>query len=323
MNILITSAGKRVSLVRAFQAELKQAYPAGKVFTTDMCPGLSAACHVSDGAFTVTSVKDAGYINQLKRVCLEQDIRMIVPTIDTELQTLADHKEEFSAIGAAVIVSSPALVNICRDKRKTGMLFTEMGIRIPASIDREDLTYPFFIKPYDGSLSADTHIIRSRNDLRQEYVDNDRLLFMEYFSPEEYDEYTVDMYYDITHHVKCIVPRKRMLVRAGEINKGITSKNGLLSHLREKMEFVEGAVGCLTAQFFLHKTGDEVYGIEINARFGGGYPLSYRAGANYPGWLIGEYFNGTTLPYTENWTDGLLMLRYDDEIIVHGDKYQA
>ncbi|WP_315817011.1 hypothetical protein [Paraflavitalea speifideaquila] len=86
------------------------------------------------------------------------------------------------------------------------------------------------------------------------------------------------------------------------------------------MTFIEGAAGCLTAQFFLHKTTGQVTAIEINARFGGGFPLSYHAGANYPRWLIEEYFMQQEIPYTENWEDQLLMLRYDDEVLVHANK---
>lgn len=320
MNILITSAGKRVSLVRAFQAELKQLYPKSKVFTTDLCPELSAACHVSDQYFKVRSVRDEGYIEELKDICKRNEITMVVPTIDTELQLLSAYREEFSRIGIYIIISSPEFVSICRDKRKTCDLFHRMNINTPESIDKNNPHYPLFIKPFDGSLSVDTHIIRTSEDMKDEFLDNERLLFMEYLSPEEYDEYTVDMYYDKTHQVKCIVPRKRLLVRAGEINKGITSKNGILTHLKNRLAFIDGAIGCLTAQFFLHKTNERIVGIEINARFGGGYPLSYRAGANYPLWLIQEYFNGCDLSYREDWLDGLLMLRYDDEIIVHGNK---
>ncbi|RTZ49695.1 hypothetical protein EJ377_05105 [Chryseobacterium arthrosphaerae] len=62
-------------------------------------------------------------------------------------------------------------------------------------------------------------------------------------------------------------------------------------------------------------------GIEINPRFGGGYPLSYLAGANYPEWLLKEYFMGHDIPYFEDWEDNLLMLRYDDEVLVRN--YEA
>ena len=149
---------------------------------------------------------------------------------------------------------------------------------------------------------------------------NERFMFMEYLGKEHYDEYTVDMYFDKTHHLKCIVPRKRILIRAGEINKGLTCKNSIVPFLKDKLSFIEGAVGCLTGQFFLHKSSGRIVGIEINARFGGGYPLSYQAGANYPQWLIREYFKEETISYTEDWEDQLLMLRYDAEVLVHGYK---
>src|SRR5918993_117051 len=99
MNILITSAGQRVSLVRAFQKQLTSVFPNGKVFTTDMQPALSAACNVSDGYFQVKRVTDPRYMEELKACCLENDVKMVVPIIDTELLVLARHKAEFLSSG--------------------------------------------------------------------------------------------------------------------------------------------------------------------------------------------------------------------------------
>lgn len=320
MNILITSAGQRVSLVRAFQKELANAFPGYKVLATDMCPELSPACQVADGCFRVRRVTDPGYIDELRSLCLHQQVKMIVPTIDTELLILAQHRPLFEREGIHLIISSPEFIEQCRDKRKINRFFQQRDIPVPAAIDKENPTFPLFIKPYNGSLSADTYIVHTRADLQEYHLNNDRLLFMEYLSKQDHDEYTVDMYFGRDSQVKCIVPRKRILVRAGEINKGVTSKNGMLTYLRNKLSCIEGAVGCLTAQFFLNRNTGKVTAIEINARFGGGYPLSYHAGANYPRWLIEEYFNGRTINYTEDWEDGLLMLRYDDEVLVHANK---
>lgn len=320
MNILITSAGQRVSLVRAFQQELKNLYPGAKIFTTDMCPQLSAACHVSDQSFPVKRVTDPGYIDDLLSLCENNRIRMVVPTIDTELQVLAQNKPRFNEQGIHVIISSPPFVAQCRDKRKIHCFFQQKGIAVPEPIEKSNPRFPLFIKPYDGSLSADNFIIRSASDFTDYHFNNEKLLFMEYIDKTEYDEYTVDMYYDKQHAVKCIVPRRRLLVRAGEINKGVTCKNRIVSFLKEKLGVIDGAVGCLTVQVFMHKATERIVAIEINPRFGGGFPLSYRAGANYPLWLIREYFHDKTIPYTENWEDGLLMLRYDDEVIVHANR---
>ncbi|HVG42122.1 MAG TPA: ATP-grasp domain-containing protein [Chitinophagaceae bacterium] len=320
MNILITSAGQRVSLIRAFQKELKNLYPASKVFTTDLCPELSAACNISDEYFQVKKVTDPTYIDELIQLCQQKNIKMIVPTIDTELTVLAQNKSQFHQLGIHVIISSAFFVEQCRDKRKINLFFQQREIAIPKPVEKDNPHFPLFIKPYDGSLSADNYIIHTVEDLREHHLTNEKFLFMEYIDKKDYDEYTVDMYFDKSNTVKCIVPRKRILIRAGEINKGITSKNRIVPYLKEKLGFIEGAVGCLTVQVFLNKTTDHIIAIEINPRFGGGYPLSYRAGANYPLWLIEEYFNQQTISYTDNWDDQTLMLRYDDEVIVYGNK---
>jgi carbamoyl-phosphate synthase large subunit len=106
MNVLITSAGQRVALVRAFSIELKKRFPEAKVFTTDMVPELSAACNVSDKYFKVKRVTDPSYIDDLITICKNQDIKMIVPTIDTELLVLSQNQERFHEHEIHTMVSS-------------------------------------------------------------------------------------------------------------------------------------------------------------------------------------------------------------------------
>ena len=93
--------------------------------------------------------------------------------------------------------------------------------------------------------------------------------------------------------------------------------NEIVPYLNEKLAKIDGACGCLTMQFFLNKITRRIIGIEINPRFGGGYPLSYLAGANYPKWLIEEYILEKNIPFFNDWENNLLMLRYDDEVLVH------
>jgi carbamoyl-phosphate synthase large subunit len=143
-------------------------------------------------------------------------------------------------------------------------------------------------------------------------------MFLEYLDPKEHIEYTVDLYYDRHSELKCVVPRQRIEVRGGEVSKGVTRKNFLVKYLPEKMNRLEGARGCLTLQVFVNTQSSKVTGIEINPRFGGGYPLSYLAGANFSKWIIDEYFFNKKIDYFDGWEDNLLMLRYDDEVLVHG-----
>jgi carbamoyl-phosphate synthase large subunit len=317
MNILLTSAGQRVSLVRAFQKEIKKINKAAKVYTVDLNPTLAPACHVSDGYESITKVTDENYIKDLLRICLKWEIKLIIPTIDTELLVLSENKHIFIKNGIIPIVSDIKFIQKCIDKRISNEFFKENGIDVPEAIDKHKPTFPLFIKPYDGSLSKDIFLVKNDSELTEYHLSNSKLMFMEYIDNLKYDEYTVDTYYDKNNELKCVVPRKRIFVRSGEINKGVTQKNEIKSFVKSKLSKIEGAVGCLTMQFFFNANNKKIIGIEINPRFGGGYPLSYLAGANFPKWIIKEYLLQENLTYFEGWENNLLMLRYDDEILVH------
>ncbi len=320
-NILVTSAGRRVSLVKAFQHEIKCQFQEAKVFTTDMKPEWSSACRVSDGFFTLPRVTDPEYINILFDLCVVNSVGLVIPTIDTELAVLAANRQKFEDAGIVLAVSDLGFVERCRDKRKTNQLFEEFGIQFPKPINKNEPVFPIFIKPYDGSLSKDIMLIRDAKDWNYSLLDNEKLMFMEYLSPEEYQEFTVDAYFDQLGCLKSLVPRRRIEVRGGEVSKGRTEKGALYETLVSIFAEMEGARSCLTMQFFEHKTSGRVVGIEINPRFGGGYPLSYHANANYPAMLIKEYLLHETLDFTDNWISDLTMLRYDSEIIVKSDAF--
>lgn len=315
-NILITSAGQRVALVRGFQETLKRFFPEGKVLTTDMNPKLAPATYVSDGCFDVPRCTSEDYIESLLTICLGNGIGLIVPTIDTELAILSANKEIFAKQGITVSVSDYDFVMMCQDKRNTGEFFEKHGIRVPKAIDKYHPTFPLFAKPYDGSLSTNLHYIKNAEEMTEEILNDPKLLFMEYIDKNVYKEYTIDMYYGRDHKVKCIVPRERIKIRAGEINKGLTEKEPLTSYLYERLEEIDGCIGCICIQVFLNPATGDVVGIEINPRFGGGYPQTYAAGGNYAEYLIREYFLGEDLQYKNDWKDHLLMLRYDDAVYV-------
>ena len=315
-NILITSAGKRVALTKYFKETLNRFYPEAKVFITDMNPEMAPVSYVCDGAFKVPRVTAPEYHAELLKICDENDVGMIIATIDTELLLLADLKEKFREKGIHVMVSDKAFVTMCRDKRNTGAFFESHGVRVPKEVDKYHPTFPLFAKPYDGSLSTNLHYIKTADELTQEILDDPKLLFMEYIDKRVYKEYTVDMYFGKDNRVKCIVPRERIEIRAGEINKGRTAKNEILTFLKEKLGYIEGCVGCICVQLFFHPDTKDIVGIEINPRFGGGYPLSYNCGGNFPEFLIREYFMGESVEYFDDWKDSMLMLRYDDAIYV-------
>lgn len=316
-NILITSAGKRVVLVQIFQKTLKELGLDAKVYTTDMKPGMAPAGVVSDKCFRVSRCTADGYIDELLQICKEENVGVIIPTIDTELLILSKNKSRFDENGVQLALSDIEFIKICRDKRLTETYLKELGIPVPKSVDKYHPVFPMFAKPYDGSLSTNIHIIKDESELTKAILNDPKLLFMEYIDKQEYKEFTVDMYYGKDSRVKGIVPRERIEIRAGEINKGITRKNYIFEFLKERMDTLPGVRGCICLQLFYREKDNDIKGIEINPRFGGGFPLSYYAKANFAEYLIREYLQGKNVDYSDEWLDKTLMLRYDNDVIVY------
>jgi len=318
-NILITSAGRRVDLVESFKVEIRNIDVELKVFCTDLCPKLSSACQVADGFFQAPHVTDQHYILFLKQMCVENSISLIIPTIDTELLVLSRHREDFLKFGVNIIISDTCLIEACRNKNYTASLLNDIYIETPVIYDKNNLTFPCFVKPYDGSSSEGALSLSDKSMLTVEMFDNPKNMYME-LVPNSYDEYTVDIYFDRNGILKSLVPRLRIETRAGEISKGLTEKGIVYDYLKDKISNLKGVRGCVTLQLFVSLEHKRFKAIEINPRFGGGYPLSYAAGANYPKMLIQEYILEENLDFIDDWEDGLLMLRYDSKVLIHDYK---
>ena len=315
-NILLLSAGRRVELLKAFKREVQARGLTSAVFATDLKPNNSAACQLADQFFTMPRVTDDGYMDELLELCIREGVSLIIPTIDTELLGLAKARARFAELGIHVVISDADLVDVCRDKRLTAKLFDTLDVATPQLMDVNQLTFPCFAKPYDGSRSIGAAKLMAASDLTSSMREDPKLMFMEYID-RAYDEYTVDAYFDRLGQLKCLVPRHRLEVRDGEISKGVTRKNYVYNYLLNRLTKVSGARGCLTVQLFAHPQTLRYAALEINPRFGGGYPLSYASGANYPGWLIDEYILGRDISFFDGWETNLLMLRYDAQVLIH------
>jgi carbamoyl-phosphate synthase large subunit len=316
-NILLLSAGRRVELAQSFRQEMNAKSLNGKLYATEMKPDFSAACQVVDHSFKAPRVSDPAYIDFLLTTCMTSQVGLVVPTIDTELLLLAQNRERFAENGIHIVISDVDLVHVCRDKRLTANLFDQLGIDIPKIYPREKIQFPCFAKPYDGSCSIGAQAIREPKMLSDAVMADEKMMFMELIE-DGFDEYTVDAYFDRSGALRCFVPRQRLETRAGEVSKGVTRKNHVYDYLLEKLTALKGARGCITLQLFNNVKTGRFAALEINPRFGGGYPLSYSAGAQYPGWLIDEYLLGRDVPFLDSWESNLMMLRYDAKVLVYG-----
>jgi carbamoyl-phosphate synthase large subunit len=322
MNILLTSVGRRVTLIKEFRQSMRRSNITGKIVAADLKPNAPAS-FLADASELVPRVNDPQYIENLLDICTRHKIDLLIPLIDTELQLLALHQQRFNDLGVTLLVSSLTTNEICADKAKTSKFFQDIGVNTPKiynASEIEDLDFPVIVKPSNGSSSVGVHCINNQAELDffTSYVKD--AIVQELIVGEEY---TIDALVNFEGKAISIVPRLRIETRAGEISKGLTVKNpALIAAAKQVVESLPGAIGCITVQCFLQSNG-EIFFIEINPRFGGGYPLSYQAGADFPS-LIMRLFNGETPEIAiDDWEDNLVMLRYDDAVFVKNDEIQS
>jgi carbamoyl-phosphate synthase large subunit len=317
VNILISAAGRRVSLTKAFVESIKHYNLDSKVFASDFNPKeKSAASHFADYKLEIGSFNDPLYKDNLIKLCRKNDISLIIPTNDNELNILAEASYEFKTMGINTIVSTQSLIEIFEDKRLTSIFFDQLGVKSPVIYDPRELKFPVFVKPIKGSNSQGVYMAENLGDIKPNDLNSTELMFMEYIDPQNFNEYTVDMFFDKNSDLVSAVPRLRIKVVGGESNIGETKKNHILDFVKHYFSSLDGAKGCITLQVFTNKKSNEIIGLEINPRFGGGYPFSLNAGANFPDMIIREYFLGETLNYSENWNENCLNLRFESEVVL-------
>lgn len=310
MNVLISSAGRRGALVRLFQDALRPT--GGRVLCTD-AGVTSAACRLSDGWTQVPRCTSPEFIDSLLDYCRAESIGLIIPTIDTELPILAAHRERFLKAGIRINVSDPAAIAIACDKQATHNFFRQHGLptvtHYDAAVVPPRTAYPLIIKPRAGSASIGV----------QKVVDEEEYLFFIRRTKDPVvqsvatgPEYTVNFF--IARRGRCVtaVPHRRIETRGGEVSKGITERQPALESIAQRLAAtLPGGWGAWCFQAFLTESGPVL--IELNARFGGGYPLAHAAGARFPQWLLDDAA-GQPLPTTCDWTPGLVMTRWDDAV---------
>ena len=319
LTLLFSSAGRRVELINCFREDARALGLGLRVLATDLNPTMSAACQAADVRFVVPRCTDESFVPRMLELCAAEKVDLVVPTIDTELSALAGAQERFTAIGTRVHVSSADLVGIARDKLRTAAFFAEHGIPSPRTLPLaellecpEALRYPVVLKRIDGSSSIGLHMVDSVEAMRRLDLEPQRYIAQERWIGREY---TINQFYDRSGRLSASVPHLRCEVRAGEVSKGVTERHPLLMAIAEKIGAVlPGPRGVLCFQAIVNETGEAIV-FEINARFGGGYPLAHRAGARFSRWLL-EEVSGAPATVNDNWQAGLTMLRYDAAVFV-------
>lgn len=315
MNILITSGSRKITLIRAFQQALQQAGP-GKVIAVDVSP-YAPGLYLADDHYLVPASNSPGFLAHLLDLCDRQQVKLLVPTRDEELPLFAAHAQEFAAVGTHVMVSSPATISLCQDKKQFISFCQANGFAVPkvhADLTT-DLVFPVFVKPRFGKGGAHATRVDSPEELAYALCTVPEPIVQEFiWAPE----YTIDLFCDFAGQVLSVVPRERISVVGGESYVGKTVRNTALIDAASRLAISLGLLGHNTIQCFL--AGDAVRFIEVNPRFGGGAHLGFAAGVLTPLLLVkllkGEPIEPGLLAFKANY----VMLRYTEDIFVDEDK---
>lgn len=310
MNILFTCVGRRTYLLKYFKENLSEG---DKIVATDMqlsAPALQAA----DIKVQVPAVYDPQYIDLTLGICKQYAINALISLNDLELPILADNKAKFEAVGVKVIVSSPEVIDICFDKYKTAQWTESIGLNAPktyvrlsdakVALAKSEIAFPLFMKPRWGSGSIGLETIEDMEKLDIYYnilmkkikktilatasVGDEYIMIQEKLTGNEFG---LDVMNDLEGNNVAVSVKKKLAMRAGETDKAITIDLPEVREMGKKIGENLKHIGNLDVDIMQRANGDYCV-LELNPRFGGGYPFSYEAGVNLPKailqWLKGE-----------------------------------
>lgn len=310
MNILLTSAGRRSYLINYFKDALKSnglVYAGNATYTP--------ALHVADKCVITPLIYDDTYISFLLDFSKKNKINAIIPLFDIDLPILAKSKHLFDKQNIKIVVSDPEITDICNDKWKTYLFFRDNAIPTPEtyldldsakkSIESKEITYPLIIKPRWGMGSIGIYSADNGEELECFYKKTQKEIFKSYLCFEskidpakciiiqeniDGQEYGLDIINDLEANFITTLIKRKVAMRAGETDIALTVNDpnifALGKNISEKLRHIANLDTDVIVQ------NGQPYVLELNCRFGGGYPFSHLAGANLPlaiiKWLTNE-----------------------------------
>ena len=313
IRILFTGVGRRVELMQAFRSAAFHTGCRLRLYGADMT-FTAPALFYCDAMRQVCSMRDTDYIPELVRICQDDSIDLVIPTIDTDLLILSEHTADFAAAGTRVLISRPEMIRICRDKNYTSEFFVSCGLRAPMPVNdwREYRgKFPCFIKPKDGSSSINAFRVENPEELAVYAAEIGDYIVQPFV---EGTEYTIDMFGDFDGNLISAVPRIRLAVRAGEVLKTKICLDPVILGEAERLAAAFRPVGPMTVQLIRDRATGEDYYIEINPRYGGGAPLSMKAGARTAEYILSLLMGEKPSCLTEDLADGAVYSRFDQSV---------
>jgi len=309
-----------VPLVRAFQRALKRLAPGGVVVVSDV-NALSPAVYSADRSYEAPLSSAPDYLDAIDDICKRERVGLIIPTIDDELTMFARAIDRFARRGVRVAVSPPETTVLCNDKYFTSRALRARGISavetcLPIELPANP-TFPLFIKPRFGRGSVGAFPVRTPRELAffRDYVPQP--VVQSFLGGPEF---TIDVLCDFDGVALSVVPRERVVIRAGVVDRGRTVSDPTLIELGLSCTRAMRFVGAINLQCRMVKPDAASPAIpvifEINPRFSGGIPLTIAAGADFPSMLLELVLDRPVEPAIGKFREHVWMTSYETSMFM-------
>lgn len=312
INVLIPNVGRRGYIVDYIK---NTPCFTGKIFVSDCDKTASGLYGNNDGSFILSKPIDneEKYVNELINVCTAKHINLIIPVIDPEIYILSNYKNVFEKHGITVLVSDRQVLDICYNKLKMNQFLSEHNFLVPQTYTNVEvfkrgllqkrISFPVICKPIYGSGSENTWIIDNIERLETNFYEG--MLIQEYLA--DAIEYGVDIFNTFEKvPVRCVIKRK-VSMRSGETDKAYTIKDKKITSLMLELAKALGHIGNLDCDIMVEN--GRYYVIDLNPRFGGGYPATHAAGVNLLELVLKMMYDEKILPDFSSYEDHVLVMK--------------
>jgi carbamoyl-phosphate synthase large subunit len=316
-RVLFVGGGRRVSLARRFK---KHGFDVVGYEIDPNCPLMEEGYVYKGRSWNDPEIED-----DLLNLMLTDNISIAIPLMDAATVVLSKIKGQAANQGTHIPTSSVKANEICLNKKKFENKFGKRDFY--PSVQNQN-NGQVIAKPVRGFAARNIktmewrtyHQLIDLNDRtsNQEGIDlkeqlqQDEIIVQRYIANGK--EISVDAYFNKAGKMIDAVPRQRLEIQGGEIVKGITLSRdkdyGTIELTRLIGEEI-GLIGPICAQYVVDPKDQKAYVMEINARIGGGLPLSLEAGFDIIDMMKREYLENEELkPQQIPWKEGLGMCRY-------------
>ncbi|MFJ4224316.1 ATP-grasp domain-containing protein [Microbacterium sp. NPDC089695] len=259
--------------------------------------------------------RDDDFVAAIARMVHDDELDLVISTVDVELVALAGRRDELSP--AVLAAPSEQTLTTALDKVLLAESCESTG-RSPRTVlagDQAlavDWDFPVFAKPRQGAGSRGIRLVPDRAALEALPVDEG--LIVQDFLPGE--EYSVDVIADAAGRVVAAVPRTRARVDSGVAIAGRTVHDPELVETATLIAEAIGLVGVANVQLRRDAAGRAML-LEVNPRFPGALPLTIAAGVDIPS-LVADMYLGIELPAAVPFRE-VASVRFLEDVIVEID----